>query len=178
MKMEERDTFEQEVELWKRRLEEIYEKELRVLEEKTEYSTEILGTPEFLKELFSECLSRDLDFFQEVNGLKETRYASILVRMMLEQVIEFLYLMQDTKRIQGQYFNLKDSSDSIFERETDPMINLKNVVHILGKGRYPNERKNIYEMTKEIGEVGKEMLCLYNIYVYLSEKTHNAYFFQ
>lgn len=100
------------------------------------------------------------------------RYGYLLIRNMLEQLIEFLYVLKNTHLV-DEYLGLKIDLDSLKEKHTPVEGERK-----FGKLRYLNKRPSIYDMTEDIGErVAQDgAFSLYDAYCVLSEKCHNSYF--
>lgn len=100
------------------------------------------------------------------------RYGNLIIRDMLEQLIEFLYL-QKHPDLADEYLGLKVDFDAL-GRKTSIVEKEK----LFGDKRYLNVRPPVWEMAKEIGEksAGEGKLTLYKLYQILSEHCHNSYF--
>ena len=100
------------------------------------------------------------------------RYGNLIIRDMLEQLIEFLYL-QKHPDLAGEYLGLKVDFDAL-GRKTSIVEKEK----LFGDKRYLNVRPPVWEMAKEIGEksAGEGKLTLYKLYQILSEHCYNSYF--
>ena len=59
----------------------------------------ILDTTEYVKILFSENILEDIEFLSSLNGktIFKVRHANAVIRNMLEQTIEFMYLLKFIK---------------------------------------------------------------------------------
>lgn len=100
------------------------------------------------------------------------RYGNLIIRDMLEQLIEFLYL-QKNHALVDEYLGLKIDFDAL-GRKTSIVEKEK----LFGDKRYLNVRPSVSEMAKEIEEKnnGDGKLTLYKLYQILSERCHNSYF--
>lgn len=146
------------------------QKLLETLKNKSEF----LNSVEFIKISFSENLLEDIDFLNTLSGnpLFKVRHANIIMRDMLEQVIEFIYLMKHKELI----------TDYLGANVDTPNLSTSNPIkefQKLGSKRYKNGRKSVSEMAKDIGEKKSTAnnLALYELYQLLSEECHNSYFF-
>ena len=99
-------------------------------------------------------------------------HGNLIIRGMLEQLIEFLYLLKNSHRIEeylGGTVNLEkvNSIQSLIEK-----------AKLLMKKRYDNGRPSVYKMAENIGEVGSTegTINLYGLYQLLSDESHNSYF--
>lgn len=135
---------------------------------------EILNTVEFIKINFSDNLMEDAELLNTLSGnsLFKVRHAHMIMRDMLEQVIEFIYLMKHPETI-ADYLGANVDTNSI--SDSDPIRGF----HKLGNERYIDGRKSVSEMAKDIGEKKSSPACpaLYEMYQLLSEECHNSYFF-
>ena len=100
------------------------------------------------------------------------RYGNLIIRDMLEQLIEFLYL-QKNPQFTDEYLGLKIDLEAL-ERKNS----IVKKEELFGEKRYLNGRLPVWEMAKEIGEksAGEGKLTLYKLYQLLSEHCHNSYF--
>lgn len=100
------------------------------------------------------------------------RYGNLIIRDMLEQLIEFLYL-QKNPHLADEYLGLKINFEAL-ERKTS----IVKKEELFGEKRYLNGRPSVSEMAKEIDEKkpGDTKLTLYKLYQILSERCHNSYF--
>lgn len=135
---------------------------------------DFLCSVEFIKIAFSENLLDDIEFLNTLSGqpLFKARHANIILRDMLEQVIEFLYLMKHTELI-TEYMGINVDTSKITTR------NPINGIHKLGSKRYSGGRKSVSEMSQDINEKKSSQndTSLYELYQLLSEECHNSYFF-
>lgn len=135
--------------------------------------SEILNTVEFIKISYSEHLLEDIKLLNEMSGNKlfKLRHANIIMRDMLEQVIEFIYLMKHPETI-PEY---RGANIDIRKISTDDPV---KGMHILGNERFAYGRKTVSAMAKEINErqSNTNQLALYELYQLLSEECHNSYF--
>lgn len=127
-----------------------------------------------LKMHFIKDFSGDVIFLNEMCVREDFyhRYGYLLIRNMLEQLIEFLYVLKNTHLV-DEYLGLKIDLDSLKEKHT-PVEGERR----FGKLRYLNKRPSIYDMAEDIGErVAQDgSFSLYDAYCVLSEKCHNSYF--
>ena len=156
---------------------EICEKNKKMVDEMLKKGGEMLYSPEYIKYSFSEHLLEDIDFLQMLSNCEnlKTRYAYIILRGMVEQVIEFGYLMRHTELI-PEFMGSKIDSNKINKNSNNKII---KSVHKMGSERYSEGRASVSKMADEIGEKrsnGNQM-SLYEIYQILSEECHNSYFF-
>lgn len=103
------------------------------------------------------------------------RYGNLIIRNMLEQLIEFLYLMNNphlAKEFLGLTINLEEINrrQSVVKKE-----------ELFGEKRYNQSvdgRLPVADMAAAIGEKssGNGNLTLYKVYKILSEQCHNSYF--
>ena len=135
---------------------------------------EILNTAEFIKISFSESLLEDIEFLNSLSGkpIFKIRHAYMVLRDMLEQVIEFIFLMKHPDMISDYLgLNIYDNSEKSF----DPI----KEIHKIGSERFKDGRKLVSAMAKDIGEKesSSNRMTLYDMYQLLSEACHNSYFF-
>ena len=104
------------------------------------------------------------------------RYGNLIIRDMLEQLVEFLYLLKNPHRTEeylGCTINLEE------------VVNIQSLIaktKSLGEKRYNKEshgRPSVSEMAKDIGEKHSPegTLNLYGLYQLLSDECHNSYYF-
>lgn len=103
------------------------------------------------------------------------RYGNLILRNMLEQLIEFLYVMKNPHHAE-EYLGL-----TIRLEEIERKNSVVKKEELFGNGRYNKEldgRPTVSEMAKDIGEKssGNGSLTLYKLYQILSEQCHNSYF--
>lgn len=141
----------------------------------TKEKDDFLCSVEFIKIAFSTNLLDDVEFLITLSGKPffKARHANMILRDMLEQVIEFIYLMKHNELI-TEYMGVNVDTSNISTH------NPINGIHKLGSKRYNVGRKSVSEMTQDINE--KEFTqndpSLYELYQLLSEKCHNSYFFE
>lgn len=133
---------------------------------------QILNTIEFIKIAFSETLLEDLDFLMTISGeeMFKVRHANVIVRDLLEQTIEFIYLTKHPELISdymGENLDLNEDETDLVEARMQ-----------FGKKRYTDGRKSISKMAEDINEKThkEDRLSLYEIYRILSEDAHNSYY--
>lgn len=135
---------------------------------------DIFNTTAYIKILFSDTLLEDVDFLNTLSGqpIFKVRYAQMILRDMLEQVIEFIFLMKHPDMI-PQYLGDNINSNAPFG--SNPVNELQK----MASGRYADGRKTVSEMAKDINEKKSSpgRPALYEIYRLLSEECHNSYFF-
>ena len=127
-----------------------------------------------LKMHFIKDFSDDVIFINKLCEREDFyhRYGYLLIRNMVEQLIEFLYVLTNTHLV-DEYLGLKIDLDSLKEKHTPVEGERK-----FGKLRYLNKRPSIYDMAEDIGERMAQggAFSLYDAYCVLSEKCHNSYF--
>lgn len=123
---------------------------------------------------FIKKFSDDVLFLDDLSGNRDFyhRYAYLIMRNMLEQLIEFLYV-QKNRYLIDEYLGLKIDLEALKERRT-PVGGERR----LGKARYENRRPSIADMAKSIDEYEASgmRMTLYDVYSILSERAHNSYF--
>lgn len=116
----------------------------------------------------------DVKFLNDLSGNNDFyhRYGYLIMRNMLEQLIEFLYV-QKNKHLIDEYLGLKIDIDKLKEPHT-PVDGERR----FGQNRYTGSRATISKMAKDIGEYQSAdgAMTLYDVYCILSEKCHNSYF--
>lgn len=136
--------------------------------------SQILYSVEHIKISFSENLLDDVYFLINLSGQPffKARHANLILRDMLEQVIEFIYLMKHPELIKDYLGDNIDIDKLNFQDSISAM-------HELGSKRFPKGRTSVSKMAQDIGEKGtfQDRLSLYKIYEILSEECHNSYFF-
>ena len=135
---------------------------------------DFLCSVKFFKIAFSENLLDDVYFLNKssVQSIFKARHANIILRNMLEQVIEFIYLMKHTELITC-YLGVNFDTTKLTTR------NPIKGIHKLGSKRFGDGRKSVSEMAQDINEKisSKNDIQLYDLYQLLSEECHNSYFF-
>ena len=123
---------------------------------------------------FIKKFSDDVVFLNDLSGDAEFyhRYGYLIMRNMLEQLIEFLYVKKNPCLI-DEYLGLKIDLSAL-QTKHSPVEGER----AFGKKRYIESRPQISEMAKDIGELkaADGALSLYDVYCILSEKCHNSYF--
>ena len=134
----------------------------------------ILFSPEYIKFSFSKHLLEDINFLTTLSGeeIFKPRHAYMILRDMVEQVIEFIYLMKHPDLI------AEFMGDKIDNSKITANTPVKST-HRLGNERYSGGRKSVSEMARDIGEknLSERQPALYDIYQLLSEECNNSYFF-
>lgn len=175
------DGFTLELSFYKNLKNEIAQKNkefLSVLQE----SDNILHTKEYLKIAFSEDLLNDVDFLTTLSGNDKfkTRYADLIIRNLIEQVIEFIYLLKNPEKIPdfiGSNYN--DENFSINYNGGKLSDNYIESFRRFGSLRYSKGRPSISKMADNINEKRShsDTISLYELYVLFSEDCHNSYYF-
>ena len=103
------------------------------------------------------------------------RNGNLIIRNMLEQLIEFLYLLKNPHRAE-EFLGLTINFDEIERKQS-----IVKKQELFGEKRYNKDRDSrptVSEMAKEIGEKSSnnENLTLYKLYQILSDQCHNSYF--
>ena len=103
------------------------------------------------------------------------RNGNLIIRNMLEQLIEFLYLLKNPHHAE-EYLGLTINFDELNRKRS-----LVKKEELLGEKRYNKEgncRPSVAEMAQDIGEKSSnnQNLTLYKLYQILSEQCHNSYF--
>ncbi len=128
----------------------------------------------FMKIAFSKNLLDDIRFLYKSSeqSLFKARHADVILRGMLEQVIEFIYLLKHTELIKD-YMGLNVDITKL------TTCNPVEGMHKLGCKRFSGGRKSVSEMAQNIGEKRSSQndTPLYGLYQILSEQCHNSYFF-
>ncbi len=126
------------------------------------------------KMIFIEKFLNDVEFLDSIseNDNFYHRYGYMIIRNMLEQLIEFLYVLKNEQLI-DEYLGLKINLEALNKQHT-PVEGER----FFGQGRYTKKRPTVNAMVNNIGDnvVKEGMLSLYNLYSILSEKCHNSYF--
>lgn len=99
------------------------------------------------------------------------RHADLIMRNMIEHLIEFLYVSKNP----GLIYEYLGYSIKLNEL---PKKNVVESEKSFGGDRFVTRRAKIAQMAKDIGEykATKGTMTLYDVYVILSEKCHNSYF--
>ena len=123
---------------------------------------------------FIKKFSDDVMFLNDLSGVNDFyhRYGYLILRNMLEQLIEFLYV-QKNKHLVDEYLGLKIDLDALKEKH-----NPVEGERCFGKKRYTNNRPTVADMAKDIKEYKATVgtMTLYDVYCVLSERCHNCYF--
>lgn len=103
------------------------------------------------------------------------RNGNLIIRNMLEQLIEFLYLLKNPHHAE-EYLGLTINFDELNRKQS-----LVKKEELFGEKRYNKDgksRPSVSEMTQDIGEKSSnnQNLTLYRLYQILSEQCHNSYF--
>ena len=117
-------------------------------------------------------------FFLNNHSEDETfsrRNGNLIIRNMLEQLIEFLYLLKNPHHAE-EYLGLTINFEEFNRKQS-----IVKKEELFGEKRYnknKNKRPTISEMTQDIGEKSSNNtnLTLYKLYQILSEQCHNSYF--
>ena len=132
------------------------------------------NTIEYIKVFFSDTMMEDVEFLNTFSGqsLFKVRHAQIIMRDLLEQVIEFIFLMKHPDLI-SEYVGENIDIQSV--EQSSPVKGMKK----LASGRYSKGRKSVAEMARDVGESKSKPghPALYELYCLLSEECHNSYFF-
>lgn len=123
------------------------------------------------KSNFIKNLLEDIFFLIDLDGQMNfcIRNGNLIIRNMLEQLIEFLYLLRHQELIE-EYFG---------EKMKEPiLVDVAQLSKELGKLRFESGRKTIKEMTEDINQFKNSSgeMTLYDLYIMLSETCHNSYF--
>lgn len=123
---------------------------------------------------FIKKFSDDFIFLNDLSGNADFyhRYGYLIMRNMLEQLIEFLYVKKNPHLV-DEYLGLKIDLNAL-QTKHSPVEG----EHAFGKKRYLKNRPHITKMAEDIGEskAADGALSLYDVYCILSEKCHNSYF--
>lgn len=145
-----------------------------LMDEVIESGNNVLASPEYIKFSFSKHLLEDINYLTTLSGKEifKPRHAYMILRDMVEQVIEFIYLMKHPTLIDEFMGNKIDNNKIVAN------MPIKSI-HKLGNERYTGGRKSVSEMAKDISEksLSGKNLALYDVYQILSEECHNSYFF-
>lgn len=133
--------------------------------------SDVLLSEEFFKIQYGSTVSEDAGLFLEIykNKFLSYRHALIILRSLVEQIIEFKYLINNPS------YREKFTGDIEEYKFSD---NLVNDLRQFGSKRFKNRKISIAKMAKDIGEKkdSDEKLLLYSIYIILSEQVHNLTF--
>lgn len=143
---------------------------LEYLEQLKELKEDIMVSEQFFKITYASMLCEDINFFQmtKENSFITKRHAECVLRNLVEQVIEFKYLIRNPAEREVFGGNSDCTSTGNFVEDLCQ----------LGSGRFKEGRKSVSQMAKDINEKydTDEKLSLYSIYRILSEQSHNASF--
>lgn len=133
-----------------------------------EENEEFICTEEFVKYHFSKNIIEDTEFLNTLSGnpLFKVRHANMIIRDMIEQVIEFIYVMKNKAMI-PDYLGINAPSNKLSSQ--NPIKGFRK----LAGGRFSDGRKTVSEMAIDIGE----KKSLYELYQLFSDKCHNSYYF-
>lgn len=103
------------------------------------------------------------------------RYGNLIIRDMLEQLIEFLYILKNPY-LAKEYLGLTINFEEINRKQS-----VVKKEELFGEKRFNqgmDGRPSVADMAAAIGEKssGNGNLTLYKLYKILSERCHNAYF--
>ena len=103
------------------------------------------------------------------------RYGNLIIRDILEQLIEFLYLLKNP-HLSEEYLGLTINFEEVKRKQS-----IVKKEELFGEKRYNKKlggRPSVSDMAKDIGEKSSTDggLTLYKLYQILSEHCHNAYF--
>lgn len=133
---------------------------------------EFLCSEEFLKISFSSNILEDITLLDTLSGnpLFKIRHGNMIIRDMVEQVIEFIYLIKN-KHLITEYMGMNVADNS-------SLLNPIKAFRKLTSDRFSGGRKKVAEMAKDIGEKKSREgnLTLYELYQILSEECHNSYY--
>ena len=126
---------------------------------------------------FIKKFTDDVFFLNDHSGQKDfrVRYANFILRNMVEQVIEFLYISKNSKLV-DEYLG----SEILKKKATiDANSTTAEALKIYGERRFATRRERIAQMAEEINEryaTLENCLTLYDVFTVLSDRTHNSYF--
>lgn len=169
------DYFEEFIESLQEHIFSINERHLIIL--KNTNSNKIIGTKENLSITISSEILKDLETILKLNYITaEERYIDYIVRGLVEQVIEYKYLISNEKLIE-EYFGGKINLEEELDIESNRFNAIKELKKI-GGNRYHRGRKKIIDMARDINEYKStdETLSLYDIFSMSSDEIHNSYF--
>ena len=160
---------------------ELIEALVRAVESSVQEFNASLGTDKIniclIKVNFIKSFTEDVLFLSEHTEDDKfyQKYGDLIIRDMLEQLIELLYLLKNPNHIE-EYLGL-----TINPEELKGEKSVVKIGEMLGKKRYNNglkERPSVHRMAKDIGEaeVTDGNLTLYGLYKIFSERCHNTYF--
>lgn len=133
--------------------------------------TNVLSSEEFFKIQYGSIVSEDVELFLKIYKSKyiSYRHALIILRSLVEQIIEFKYLIHNPSYREEfigdiEYKHFEEFSVNDFRQ--------------LGSKRFNKMKISIAKMAGDIGEKkdSDEELSLYSIYTILSEQVHNLVF--
>lgn len=126
---------------------------------------------------FIKKFTDDVLFLNDHSGQNDfhVRYANFILRNMVEQVIEFLYISKNTKLV-DEYLG-----SEILKKKAAIEANgtTAEALKIYGEKRFATRRERIAQMAEDINEryaTQENCLTLYDVFTVLSDRTHNSYF--
>lgn len=126
---------------------------------------------------FIKRFTDDIFFLNDHGGQNDfhTRYANLILRNMVEQVIEFLYISNNPKLV-DEYLG-----GEILKKiaAIDANSTTAEVMKLYGENRFATKRGRIAQMAEDINErhaIQENCLTLYDVFAILSDRTHNSYF--
>ena len=126
---------------------------------------------------FIKKFTDDVWYLNDHSGQNDfhVRYATFILRNMVEQVIEFLYISKNVKLIDEYLGSEISKKHSAIDSNSTTVEALK----IYGEKRFATRRERIAQMAEDINEryaTKKDCLTLYDVFTVLSDRTHNSYF--
>lgn len=144
--------------------------QLEKMEEEETQESEI-----FLSYVIMKGVAEDLEEFLELlSANRRPRYLHFIIRNVTEQVIEYMYVMNN-KELIAEYFG---SEAQINLDENVDMKHISETYKNLGQNRYSSKRVSVNAMAVAVGEKHSEdgVPGLYDIFSIISENCHNSYF--
>lgn len=126
---------------------------------------------------FIKKFTDDVLFLNDHSGQNDfhVRYANFILRNMVEQVIEFLYISKNTKLVDEYLGSEILKKKAAIEANGTTAEALKTY----GEKRFATRRERIAQMAEDINEryaTQENCLTLYDVFTVLSDRTHNSYF--
>ena len=124
---------------------------------------------------YIKCFTDDVSFLNDLSGNPSfhVRYANLILRNMVEQLIEFLYISKHTELV-DEYLGSKISTNNSSKKKS-----IVTALRRFGDYRFTNRRAEVSKMAADIKEKYSKKenpLTLYNMYSILSDRCHNSYF--